>query len=200
MSDALPMTDLYSSPALAGETGTKSIPTSIPINAEQFLRLHLLNTPVLLSVGQMTEVLTVPIGQIVPIAHMPAWVMGVHNWRGEVLWMVDLCHLCGLAPWYEQRLVAAHAAVVLQIRIPTSRPSASRPSASRPSTSAKSRTLGLAVSQIGEMEWCDPQQIQALSLSAATSEITQFLRGYWWNLSGDMLAVLDGEAIAEAMP
>ncbi len=196
MSDALPVTDLYSSPALTGiETGTKSIPTSIPINAEQFLRLHLLNTPVLLSVGQMTEVLTVPIGQIVPIAHMPAWVMGVHNWRGEVLWMVDLCHLCGLAPWYEQRPVAAHAAVVLQTRIPTSKPSASRPSAS-----AKSRTLGLAVSQIGEMEWCDPQQIQALSLSAVAPEITQFLRGYWWNLSGDMLAVLDGEAIAEAMP
>ncbi|MBW4657814.1 MAG: chemotaxis protein CheW [Drouetiella hepatica Uher 2000/2452] len=186
-------TDFYLSPTAAEiETGIEPTPASIPANTEQFLRLRLLNTPVLLSVGQMTEVLTVPIGQIVPIAHMPTWVMGVYNWRGEVLWMVDLCHLCGLAPWYEQQAVSAHAAVVLQIRLPAS-------PASR-SASAKSRTLGLVVSQIGEMEWCDPHQIQALSLSAATPEITQFLRGYWWNLSDDMLAVLDGEAIAEAMP
>jgi len=194
MSDSSPVTDLQSSSAANltlsnAALGTGSDTASIPASAEQFLRLHLMSTPVLLSVGQMTEVLTIPVSQVVPISHMPAWVMGVHNWRGEVLWMVDFAHLCGLTPWYEQRTVSAHAAVVLQIH-----------DSRGARTSVKSRTLGLVVSQIGEMEWCDPHQIRPLPFSTATSEITQFLRGYWSNLNDDMLAVLDGEAIAKAMP
>jgi positive phototaxis protein PixI len=190
MSDSFPVPDLQSPPAsnLAVQEATSG---SVPASAEQFLRLYLLSTPVLLPVNQMTEVLTIPAGQIIPISHMPAWVMGVYNWRGEVLWMVDFGHLCGLAPWYEQRVISAHAAVVLQVRLSVNSDS---------KTSAKSKTLGLVINQIGEMEWCEPHQIQPLSISAPTPEIAKFLRGYWWNGNDDMLAVLNGEAIAEVMP
>ncbi|MBI4781136.1 MAG: chemotaxis protein CheW [Oscillatoriophycideae cyanobacterium NC_groundwater_1537_Pr4_S-0.65um_50_18] len=199
MSDSLSIPELQSLPA-SNLAIPSAAPDSIPADTEQFLRLHLLNTPVLLSVVQMAEVLTIPIGQIIPISHMPAWVMGVHNWRGEVLWMVDLGHLCGLSPWYEQPSVSAHAAVVLQVRDPKSSDAITSAASTSTPASAKKQTLGMVVSQVGEMEWCDPHQIQSLALSSATPEIAQFLRGYWWNVNGDMLAVLDGEAIAQAMP
>jgi len=62
---------------------------------QQFLRFHLVpDTTALLPVRQMSEVLTVPIAQVVPIPHTPAWVMGVYNWRGEILWLVDLVQRC----------------------------------------------------------------------------------------------------------
>src|ERR671932_1970684 len=91
--------------------------------SKQFLRFHLMpHTTALLPMEQLTEVLTIPNGQIVPIFHMPAWVMGVYNWRGEILWMVDLGHLLGLSPWYQQTSSAsAHTAAVLHVNFNNTR-------------------------------------------------------------------------------
>ena len=70
---------------------------------QQFLRFHLMpDTTALLPVHQMTEVVTMAINEVVPIPHLPAWVMGVYNWRGEILWLVDLGHLIGLPPIHQQ--------------------------------------------------------------------------------------------------
>jgi len=70
---------------------------------EQFLRFHLEpETKIMLPIEQVTEVLKIDVGNIVPIPQMPSWVMGVYNWRGEILWIVDLGHLIGLNSWYQQ--------------------------------------------------------------------------------------------------
>lgn len=174
-------------PEVAENSTTTDIVPVSSVNTEQFLRLYLAEMAVLLSVKQLAEVLTVAVEQITPIPHMPAWMMGVHNWRGEVLWMIDLGHLCGLTPWYEQAAYGStYSAVVLQVSLR--------------SAPAKKQTLGMVVSRIGEMEWCDPNVIQSLPLSSITPEIAAFLRGYWWKSDEDILAVLDGEAIFGAMP
>lgn len=180
MSDALPVPESQLVPA-------HLVPAAAAGTSEQFLRVHLLEMIVLLPVQQLSEVLTIPIGQIVPIPHMPAWVMGVYNWRGEILWMVDLGHLCGLTPWYQQPSgPATHSAIVLQRR--------ERKSAVR------GQTLGLVVHRIDDMEQCNPELIQSLPLSTVSPELAPFLRGYWWKSDDDMLAVLNSEAIFAAMP
>jgi positive phototaxis protein PixI len=183
MSDALSIPDLLPS--------TSAADFDAPATGEQFLRLHLVpDTTVLLPVAQLTEVLMIPIGQIVPIPHMPAWVMGIYNWRGEVLWMVDLGHLCGLIPWYQQMTnISLHPTVVLQISL-----------SEATSTSNQSQTLGLVVDRVEDIEWCEPGKIQALSSASVVSGLAPFLEGYWRKREGDMLAVLNGEAIIKAMP
>jgi positive phototaxis protein PixI len=50
------------------------------------------------------------------------------------------------------------------------------------------------------MEWCSPDGIQSPPSAPVTPELAPFLRGYWVKSSGEMLAVLDGTAITEAMP
>lgn len=157
---------------------------------EQFLRFHLVpNTTGLLPIQQVTEVLTIPNSQIVPIFQMPPWVMGVYNWRGEILWIVDLGHLVGLTPWYQQASGAsAYKALVLQ---------ASNQGAP---TNFKSQMLGLVVNRIEDIEWCNPDLIQSAPSSTVTPELSQFLRGYWLKSNGDMLAILEGQAIIAAMP
>lgn len=158
---------------------------------EQFLRMHLVpDTPVLLPLPQLVEVLSIPVAQIVPIPHMPAWVMGAYNWRGEILWMVDLGHLCGLTPWYKQATNrSVHSAVVLSTQ-----------NNKAMSTKAKSQFLGLVANRVEEVEWCDPSAIQQLPPSLVKFELAQFLRGYWWKSNDNILSVLDGEAIIAAMP
>lgn len=166
-----------------------SLPTAS--TTEQFLRFHMEpDTNALLPMPQLTEVLSIPIGQIVPISHMPTWVMGVYNWRGEILWMVDIGHLVGLTPWYQQTTSAsAHTAIVLHTHANQAT-----------STNSKSKMLGLVVSRIEDIEWCNTDTIQSPPSSPVTPELAPFLRGYWLKSTGEMLAVLDGEAIMAAMP
>ncbi|WP_088892314.1 chemotaxis protein CheW [Leptolyngbya ohadii] len=95
--------------------------------------------PVLLPAPSVVEILTVSVGQIVPIFQLPPWVMGVYNWRGEVLWMVDLNHLLGLTPWYEQEDYGSqHTVIVL-----------------RENSEAKEKAIvGLAINQVQEVVQC----------------------------------------------
>jgi positive phototaxis protein PixI len=158
---------------------------------QQFLRFHLMpNTTALLPMEQLTEVLTIANGQIVPIFHMPAWVMGVYNWRGEILWMVDLGHLVGLTPWHQQaNSTSVFRAVVLQARANSAAPN-----------NVKSEMLGVVVNRVEDIEWCNPDWIQSPPASTVTPELAPFLRGYWLKPNGEMLVVMDGQAIIGAMP
>lgn len=166
------------------------ITNSDTYSSEQFLRCHLApDALVMLPVAQLTEVLKIPIGEITPIPHLPAWVMGVYNWRGEVLWMVDIGHLLGFHPWHQQSVsTSSYTVAILHTE------------SSRKDGGADRQMLGLVVTQVQDIEWCDPGQIQSPPPSAITPELAPFLRGYWLKSSGEMLACLDGTAILAAMP
>jgi len=156
--------------------------------SQQFLRFHLIpDTTALLPVQQMTEVLDIPTGQIVPIPHMPAWVMGVYNWRGEILWMLDLGHLLGLTPLHRQaKSYLTYTAIVIHD--------------AQQKQAADRKLLGLVVSRVEDMEWCNPDFIQSPPQSATTSDLVPFLRGYWLKSNGEILVVLDGKSIISRMP
>jgi positive phototaxis protein PixI len=158
---------------------------------EQFLRFFLEpETTMILPVNQVIEVLTIPLGKIIPLPHMPNWVMGIYNWRGEILWMVDLGYLVGLTPWYQQELYSSnHRALVLKAH-----------SGNAELGEQTSETLGLVVSKIEDMEWCNPNEIQSPPFSAVTPELAPFLRGYWIKANGELLIAIDGDAIMAAMP
>ena len=163
---------------------------------QQFLRFHLMSDNIaILPVQQMTEVLTIPVGQIVPIPHMPAWAMGVYNWRGEILWMVDLGHLVGLTPLYQQGIArSTYTAVVIH----AAQQAPGRQRAGSQNTGAKK--LGLVVNRVEDMEWCNPDLIQSTPESAVSSDLIPFLRGYWLKSNGEILMVLDGNSIIAGMP
>jgi len=157
---------------------------------EQFLRLELSKqTKALLPIYQLSEVLKVPTDRVAPIPSMPAWVMGVYNWRGQILWIVDLANLLGLLPWHQQNTSSAtHTVVVFN-------PLSSRTN----NSSQQTQMLGLVVSKVTDLESCDPQLIQTAS-SNSSHGLAKFLRGYWMKSEDDVLAVLNGEKILAAMP
>jgi positive phototaxis protein PixI len=162
-----------------------------PSEKEPFLRFHLEpDTTALLPLPQLAEVFNIPISQIVPIAHMPSWIRGVYNWRGEILWIADLGHLIGLTPSYQLgHSSLTYTTVVLQSL-----------SHSATSTAVKNQLLGVIVNRLEDIEWCDLEQIQSPPASTVHQGLLPFLRGYWWKSDDDFLAVLDGEAIMAAMP
>lgn len=158
---------------------------------QQFLRFHLMpDTTALLPVRQMTEVLTLAINEVVPIPHMPAWVMGVYNWRGEILWLVDLGQLIGLAPIYQQ---ATSRSTYTAIIVHTTKQGAG-------TGSQNTGMLGLLVNRVEDMESCNPDLIQSPPMAAVSPELVPFLRGYWLKPNGEILVVLDSDSIIARMP
>ncbi len=161
-----------------------------PSDSQQFLRLKLTsNITALLPMQQLTEVLTIPIGQVVPMPNMPTWVMGIYNWRGDILWIADLSHFLGLVSWNQPAAsVVTYTTVVLDIR-----------ASSESSKSANDQMIGLIVSQTETVEWCNPNEVQSSIASSMNPALAQFLQGYWLNPDGEMLAVLDGNALLKGM-
>ncbi|MGF1536370.1 MAG: chemotaxis protein CheW [Elainellaceae cyanobacterium] len=152
------------------------------------LKIALADVDLLLPVNQLIEILTVPIGQVVPIFHLPPWVPGVYNWRGEVLWMIDLSHLLGLTPWYQQSDYGAnHTLVVLD-----------RPESHQLRAEERS-PLGLIVKRADGMVTGDLENLATASAASngTLDQAGEFIRGY---LAGNTVPVLDGEAILAAMP
>lgn len=157
---------------------------------EQFLRFFLIpDTTILLPIQQVTEVLTIPMGTIVPIPHLPPWIMGVYNWRGKILWMLDLGHLVGLTPWHQQQMNSdTYTAIVMESA-----------NVSNTETTEK-KVLGAIVNRIEEIEWCPINKLQSPPASAVNPALLPFLQGYWLKDNGEMLVVIDGESIIAAMP
>ena len=156
---------------------------------KQFLRFQLHpDTKAMLPIRQITEVLKIQFGQIVPIPQMPVWVMGVYNWRGDILWMLDLGHLLGLDSWYQHQLNRSnHMAIVL---------SPHRYS----QANVNNIHLGLVVAQIEDLSICAENAIQSALSSQVSAQLAQFSQGYWLKPDGEMILALDGQAIAAAMP
>ncbi|NJR60109.1 MAG: chemotaxis protein CheW [Cyanobacteria bacterium CRU_2_1] len=170
-------------------TSLATIPTSMS-GSEKFLRFHLgYHVTALLPLQRSAEVLNIPREQILPIFFMPAWVMGVYNLRGEILWIVDLGHLVGLAPCYEQIASSSYTTIVLQSSSHTDVP-----------VHTKNQTLGIIIGELEAIESCDPRQIQTSLLSSIPNGLHPFLQGYWLKSDNDRLAVLDADAIMAAMP
>lgn len=68
-------------------------------SGDSFLKFHVeLNTPAILAMEQVQEVLLIPARRITPMPNMTESVLGLLNRRNRVLWVIDLAQLLGLQP------------------------------------------------------------------------------------------------------
>ncbi|MEE3716098.1 chemotaxis protein CheW [Tumidithrix elongata RA019] len=165
--------------------------TSQKANSEQFLTFSVSPTQkVMLATRQLVEILNLSLGQITAIADVAPTVMGVCNWRGEVLWVVDLAYLMGFEPIYRSGYTQTNCSVILVRQNASQRES-------------QGIAIGLAVTQVGQMLWCESEQILPAPATIANSGMGKFLRGYWLNETGwlegsETLLVLNGDALVRA--
>jgi positive phototaxis protein PixI len=150
---------------------TATLPTQ---RNQQFLSFSLPpDIQAMLPTENLTEILTLPASQMVPIAHVPPEVLGVCNWRGEVLWLVDLGALIGIEPYNVYRQPVLNSIVVHH----------------------QGYVLGLVVEQINEMLRYDSAAIHPILTSPAQQ--SAYLKGCWFS-QGKTLWVLDCEALIDS--
>jgi positive phototaxis protein PixI len=148
--------------------------------SEQFLTFLLPpNQKVMISTKQLVEIFNVSLGQVVPIPDVPPFVMGVCNWRGEVLWLVDLGYMLGFEPLHAQGYTQATYKAIL--------------------VRSQGQILGLVVRGVEQMIWCPTEQIQSSSANYVTAELASCFRGYYLAPNQEVILVLDGDALSQAM-
>jgi positive phototaxis protein PixI len=121
----------------------------------------------MIATSHLNEILTLTAADIIPIAGTPAAIVGVYNWRGEVLWLMDIGYALKLPPIvYRHHPSAQYSAIVVNH---TTGP------------------IGLLVEQVVGMEWIDSAAIQRSPDRANASAFTAILpsldtpsiSGYW---------------------
>ena len=156
---------------------------------KQFLRFSLEpKTAVMLPIEQVTEVLKLSLNKIVPIPQMPSWTMGIYNWRGEILWTVDLGDLLGLNTWQEQQINRSYITAII----------ISYPNSSK-AKGLEKKSIGLIVKGVEDIEWCDPNSIKPVPPSAITPVLAPFIQGHWLKPGGEMMLILDGDSIINSL-
>lgn len=100
---------------------------------ERFLQFRTCGGEVtLLPLRDVAAVLQLTTTELLPIPDVSAWLLGVCNWRGEMLWLVDVNSLLGKMPlWRQMPMLENTMIIVIQ---------------------ADGRSVGLAVEQVDDVE------------------------------------------------
>lgn len=146
-----------------------------PENQQRLLRFPLgLEDSALLPLEQITEIFRVNVADILPVPEMPNQILGICNWRGEMLWLIDLNHLVGCPPLFRQDPVLVPPMVMV--------------------VQVKGQSLGLVVPQVNDIELHDLQQLQPPSVGLFPPKLLPFVLGA---LRGGKGTVLDVTAISQ---
>jgi positive phototaxis protein PixI len=151
----------------------------------------------ILPTDRLVEILNLPVEQIVPIGNLPAAVIGVCNWRGEVLWLLDLAYQLGMPPLFSQG--KPRSAYTVMIVHQGAQNGAQK--GSQNSTQNGTQTLGLVVEQVNQMVWCDPAAIVPLPATQFTDlQQHRLLQGYWLQSATTYLALDCDRLFAQLRP
>ncbi len=151
---------------------------------EQFLTFSLASDQqALLATQQLLKIVKVNLSQITAIAGLAPSIMGIYNWRGDVIWIVDLASLLGYQPLYAQeyeREKFQDKCHIIFLR-------------------SQDNVIGFAVPQVGQMIRFDVSAIQTSAIAFTNPAMMQVCRGYWLSSSDETFLVLDGDAIVQAI-
>jgi positive phototaxis protein PixI len=136
-------------------------------------------TLAMLPTQQLVEIANLSLSQIVPIPDVSPSLLGVCNWRGEVLWLADLGHFLGFEPLYTQSLRKGQVNTII--------------------VHSDGQTLGLGVEQVNEMLWCDRTQIQPAPMQHLSPNLVRCIQGCWSDPKGNVFLVLDAEAMMDGL-
>ena len=148
-------------------------------SSEKFLSFNLgVKDTAIISLQNVTEILPVSLNEVCSVPQMPPCVFGIYNWRGEMLWLIDLEEMLGYLPYsYGSSFVSKMMAIILE---------------------KEGKSLGLLVRQIMDIEEFNLGQMKPPSSELVSQEVVPFLEGYFINSSEEMIVNLDAAAILKS--
>lgn len=164
---------------------------------QQFLRFSLHpNLTMMVETDRVVELVSIPHDRVVPMPHLAPAVRGIYNWRGEILWVVDLAMLLGMAVAPRRY----HSLQQLVIMRSTGNDAAEFKTKGDRQTQAK---IGFMVDEIAEIEDYDIAQIRLLlpesfadrRVGRIDPELARWMRGWWESETEEIYLVLNSQAL-----
>lgn len=124
------------------------------------------------------EVVTVSLTDICSVPQMHSCILGIYNWRGEMLWIIDLEEMLGYTSvTQEARLVPKMMVIVVQ---------------------TEGKSLGILVRKLIDIYWLDTDLMKLPDSQLFKPEIIPRLYGYFINDSEDIIINLNANAIVKS--
>lgn len=152
----------------------RDTPTSISTtpDLQKFLRFQLGGKDTtLIAVEPIVEIIPLKIREILPVPQMPSYVLGIYNWRGDMLWLTDLGHLVGFPPLFQSRSSASRAMAIV--------------------VGFEEKSMGLVVSEVTDIEAYSRSQMRPSDPQLFSEQLLPFLQGYFITDSNDILVALE---------
>ncbi len=148
-------------------------------SSEKFLSFNLgIKDTAIIPLQQVTEILPVSLNEVCCVPQMPSCVIGIYNWRGEMLWLIDLEEMLGYLPYsYGSSFVSKMMAIIVE---------------------KEGKSLGFLVRQIMDIEEFNLKQMKPPSPELVPQDVAPFLQGYFINSSEKMIINLDAGAIIKS--
>ena len=139
-----------------------------------------------IEIDRVTELVNLPLDRVVPMPHLPPAVMGVYNWRGEILWIINLATLFGVTtPTTLPRHRRFQPLMIIN----------STATSNSVLEHQQQQPIGLMVDEISEIEWCDLELITAALPANIDPKLSKWATGSWQSIAGEHLPILNGNAI-----
>ncbi|BAY27671.1 putative CheW protein [Calothrix sp. NIES-2100] len=147
-------------------------------NKQRFLRFPL-NGKVngLLPLADLRGVIHVPLTEILPVPQVAECLLGIMNWRGEAIWILDVAGLLGAIHWCRRESVRKSGMAML--------------------VQVQNQTVGLLVEQVHTIEVYNPQERFAISASMLPARLGSFLQGYFIDSQGSPLMLIDTHVVIQ---
>ena len=125
----------------------------------------------LVPLAELQGTIEVAIQDILPVPQVAEFWLGVVNWQGEAIWIVDLAGLLGASHWCRQDpIIASGMAILLEV---------------------EQHKIGLLVEQVKSIETIDPQLCVPIAEVNYSPRLRSLLQGYFLNERGEYSLLLD---------
>ncbi|GJD16413.1 purine-binding chemotaxis protein cheW [Rivularia sp. IAM M-261] len=146
---------------------------------EKFLTFHLGDKDTaVICLSHITEVLQVSPLEICGVPQMPSCVAGIYNWRGEMLWLIDIENMLGYETLSRSHNLATKMMAVV-IR-------------------KDGKYLGLLVRQLMDIESLDMDSLKPANIDLFSRDIASYLEGYFIDSNEQMIISIDAKAIIDS--
>ncbi|MBO3461450.1 chemotaxis protein CheW [Aetokthonos hydrillicola Thurmond2011] len=151
----------------------------VSITKQKFLSFQLgEKDTAVIPLEQITEVLPISLGEICRVPQMHSCVLGIYNWRSEMLWLVDLDEMFGYQPTFVARSSGATTMAVV--------------------VEKQDKYLGLIVHKLLDIELLDTTHINPPDHALFNSQVSRIIQGYFINDSQEMVLALDTSEIFQS--
>ena len=147
-------------------------------NKQRFLRFTL-NSQIdcLLSLPELKGAIEIMLPKILPVPQVEEYWLGIINWRGEAVWILDLAKLLGAKNWCEGEIPPQSAVAIL--------------------VGNSQQTIGMLVKQAKNLESYDINEILPISSLTVPGEISPCFQGYFLDDRKQPLILLDIKSTIE---